>query len=207
MKKIISIGLFFIISGCAIFQPEESNLVQPKLIEQADLPPLGQSFYTDNLEFYCEMVISCCGKVERAKLLTSSGDSEWDSLAQLSLLNWTYSPAVYQDHPVRLTIRRKVKVIFEEPKFLPLAEIQLQNNDQADSVYNALLNGIDFAILAHNCSISDSKILNGNLGIVNIKHFSKDIRAALNNLDEGEFTAPLLYGDHYVIYKRLMLNN
>ncbi|MBK7630574.1 MAG: peptidylprolyl isomerase [Ignavibacteriales bacterium] len=207
MKKIICICLFFIISGCSIFRPEELILIQPKLVEQADLPPLCQPFYTNNLEFYCEMVISCCGKVERAKLLTSSGDSEWDSLAQLSLLKWRYSPAVYNEHPIRITIRRKVKVVFDEPKIYSLAEIQLQNSMQADSVYNALLSGSDFALLALNCSISDSKIRKGNLGNVNIKHFSNEIRTALNNLDEGEFTEPLTYADHYVIYKRLKLNN
>ena len=153
------------------------------------------------------MVISCCGNVERAKLLTSSGDAEWDSLAQLSFLNWKYSPAIYEGHPIKLSIRRKIKVVFEDPKIYSLAEIQLQNFNQADSVYNALLNGIDFALLAHKCSISESKILNGNLGNVNIKHFNEDIRIALANLDEGEFTEPLSYGDHYVIYKRLRLNN
>lgn len=207
MKKIIFICLFFLISGCSVFQPEESILIQPKLVEQADLPPLRQSVYTNNMEFFCEMVISCCGKVERAKLLTSSGDPNWDSLAQLSLMNWKYSPAIYEGHPIKLSVRRKIRVVFEDPKIYPLAEIHLQNYLQADSVYSALLNGSDFALLAFNCSISDSKILNGNLGNVNIKHFSDNIRIAITNLDEGEFTEPLHYGDHYVIYKRLRLNN
>lgn len=48
---------------------------------------------------------------------------------------------------------------------------------------------------------------NGNLGNVNIKYFNRDIREAFRDLDEGEFTKPLSYGDHYVIYKRLVLNN
>jgi hypothetical protein len=181
--------------------------MQPKLVEQADLPPLRQSVYTNNMEFYCEMVISCCGKVERAKLLTSSGDLEWDSLAQLSLLKWKYTPAVYEGHPIKLSVRRKIRVVFEDPKVYSLAEIHLQNYYQADSVYKVLVNGTDFSLLALKCSISDSKILNGNLGNVNIKHFSEDIRIALANLNEGEFTEPLVYGDHYVIYKRQSLNN
>jgi hypothetical protein len=207
MKMIIFSFLILIISGCTVFKPDETTLIQPKLVEQADLPPVNQSFYSNNLEFYCEMLISCCGKVERAKLLTSSGDAEWDSLAQLSFLNWKYTPAIYEGHPIKLSIRRKIKVVFEDPKIYSLAEIQLQNYNQADSVYNALLDGADFALLAFNCSISDSKILNGNLGNVNIKHFNEDIRVALANLHEGEFTEPLVYADHFVIYKRLGLNN
>ena len=117
MKKIFFISLFLIISGCSIFQSEEPILVLPKLVEQSDLPPMSQSFYKNNLEFMCEMVISCCGKVERAKLLTGSGDAIWDSLAQLSLLDWKYSPAIYNGHPIKLTIKRNVKVVFEDPRY------------------------------------------------------------------------------------------
>ena len=207
MKKIIFIGLFFIISGCSIFQPEESNLVLPKLVEQSDLPPINTFYSNKNLEFYCEMIINCCGKVERAKLLTSSGDAEWDSLAQLSLLNWKYTPAVYNGLPIKLSIKRKFIVVFEEPIYYPLAVIHLQNYDQADSVYRALLDGSSFELLVQKCSISDSKIMNGNLGNVNIKHFSRDIRSIINDLDEGEFTRPLAFGDHFVIYKRQPLYN
>jgi hypothetical protein len=174
---------------------------------QSELPTINQTIYSKSIEFFCEMLIDCNGDVERAKLLTSNGDPVWDSLTQLSLLKWKYSPAIYDGHPIKLAIRRKVKVIFEDPKFYSLAEIQLQNSEKADSVYKELLMGTDFSILAIKCSISDSKILYGNLGNVNIKHFNENIRVALAMLDEGEFTKPLAYGDRYVIYKRLKLNN
>jgi hypothetical protein len=45
------------------------------------------------------------------------------------------------------------------------------------------------------------------LGQINIKHFSSDISTALNELGEGEFTKPIPYGDHFIIYKKLKLNN
>jgi len=48
------------------------------------------------------MRINCCGDVERAKILTPSGNAQWDSLAQLSLLNWKYSQAIYEGNPVEL---------------------------------------------------------------------------------------------------------
>lgn len=207
MKKIIFICLFFIISGCTTFQPDESNFVQPMVIEQAELPPVNSRFINSNFDFHCEMVISCCGDVERAKLLTGSGDPVWDSLAQISLLKWKYSPAIYQGQPIKLSIRRRIKVVFENPKVYSLAEIQLQNYEKADSVYKALVGGADFSSLANSCSISDSKILNGHLGNVNIKRYGEEIQKALAILDEGEFTIPLVYSDHYVIYKRLSLNN
>jgi hypothetical protein len=207
MKMHIFLCLLLITSGCTVFQPVQTTLIQPKLLKQVELPPIRESIYNNYFEFYCEMLINANGDVERAKLLTGTDDGVWDSLAALSLLEWKYTPAIYDGHPIKLVIYRKIKVVFEDPRIYSLAEIQLQNNNQADSVYNALLNGADFTLLALKCSISESKILNGNLGNVNINHFSEDIRIALANLDEGEFTEPLVYGDHFVIYKRLSLNN
>jgi len=43
--------------------------------------------------------------------------------------------------------------------------------------------------------------------VVDVKHFSDKISLALSQLKEGEFTKPLSYGEHYVIFKRLKLNN
>ena len=206
MKKIFFVCLFFI-AGCTVFQPEETTLIQPKLLKQSELPPLRQPTFSNYFEFYCEMQINIHGDVERSKLLTSSGDAVWDSLAELSLLKWKYSPAVYDGHPIKLLISRKIRVVFADPVIFSIAEIQLNNREAADSVYQALLNGEDFTLLVQNYSISDSKTNNGFIGNVNVKHFSEDISFELSQLKEGEFTRPLSYGEHYIIFKRLKLSN
>jgi len=207
MKKIIFVCLFFITSGCSVFQPEEPALIQPKLLKQSELPPLTEPTYANYFEFFCEMQINANGDVEKVKLLTGSGDAKWDSLATLSLLNWKYSPAIYGGHPIKLTVRRKIKVVFVEPKVFSLSEIQLDNKEDADSVYQALLNGADFTSLVLKYSTSDSKNNNGFIGNINVKHFSEEISLALSQLKEDEFTKPLSYGKHYVIFKRMKLNN
>jgi len=207
MKKIIFVFLFLITSGCSVFQPEESTLIQPTLLKQSELPPFRVPTYTNYFEFFCEMQINKHGDVDQVKLLTSSGDAIWDSLATLSLLDWKYTPAIYDGNPIKLTIRRKIKVVFAEPKILSLAEIQLDNVEDAESVYQALLNGDDFTSLVLTYSTSESRAKNGLIGSINIKHFSEEISVALNQLKEGEFTRPLSYGEHYIIFKRLKLNN
>ena len=207
MKKIIFICLFLITSGCTVFQPDETTLIQPRLLKQSELPALRESLFSNIFEFYCEMLINTNGDVERAKLLTGSGDETWDSLAVLSLLNWKYTPAMYGGHPIKLLVRRKIKVVFVEPKVLSLNEIQLDNFTLADSVYHALLSGADFTSLVLKYSISPTREIKGYLGEVNIKHFSDTISVALSELDEGEFTKPLHYGGHYIIFKRLKLYN
>lgn len=207
MKKIIFVCLFLIISGCKVFQPEESDFIPPSLIKQSELPPLQLLYFLDSYEFTCEMRVSCCGDVEDAKILTTSGDAEWDSLARLSLLKWKYSPAIYQGRPVELTIKRRVKVVIEKPQLYSLAEIEVQNYSKADSVYKALLAGADFTRLCINCSCSKSKERNGMLGRVNINYFNENIKTQIAALSEGEFTKPIAYGEHYIIYKRLKQNN
>ncbi len=207
MKKIIFICFFIITSGCSVFQPEESTLIQPKLLKQSDLPPFTESLSADYFEFYCEMQINVNGDVERAKLLTGTGDEVWDSLAALSLLEWKYTPAIFDGHPIKLVVRRKVKVVFVEPKIISLSEIELSDSIQADSVFTALQGGADFIALVKKCSISPTREKNGMLGQINIKHFSNDISTALNELEEGEFTKPLHYGDHFIIYKKSKFNN
>ena len=207
MKKIIFICLFFITPGCTVFQPDETTLIQPKLLKQSELPVLRESLFSDRFEFYCEMLINTNGDVERAKLLTGSGDETWDSLAALSLLDWKYTPAIYGGHPIKLMVRRKIKVVFVEPKVLSLTEIQLDNLAQADSVYHALLSGTDFTSLVLKYSISPTREKKGFLGDVNIKHFSDNISVALSELDEGEFTKPLRYGEHYIIFRRSKIYN
>ena len=207
MKKIIFICLFFITSGCTVFQPDETTLIQPKLLRQSELPALRESLFSNRFEFFCEMLINTNGEVERAKLLTGSGDETWDSLAVLSLLDWKYTPAIYGGHPIKLMVRRKIKVVFVEPKVLSLSEIQLNNLSQADSVYRALLAGADFTTLVLKYSISPTREIKGYLGDVNIKHFADNISLALSELDEGEFTKPLRYGENFIIFKRLKLYN
>jgi hypothetical protein len=205
MKKIIL--LFFIASGCTIFQPDKTNIIQPKLLKQSELPPVSENLLKDSFEFSCEMLIDKNGNVETAKILNGTTDAVWDSLAELSLLNWKYSPAIYNGHPIMLKIRINVRVVFSEPKVLSLAEIQLDNLAQADSVYRALLSGGDFTLLVLKYSTSNSRSRNGILGDVNVKQFSESIYSALKHLDEGEFTKPLIYGEHYKIFKRLKQNN
>ena len=207
MKKIIFICLFCIIQGCTTFRPDETTFIQPRLLKQSELPPLRESIFSTSFELSCEMLINENGNVENAKLLTGSGDAVWDSLAELSFLQWKYSPAIYDGHPIKLMVLTNLKVIFAEPKVLSLAEIQVDNLTQADSVYSALLRGADFISLVLKYSTSNSRDRNGLLGEVNIKYFSESISDELNQLTEGEFTKPICYGEHYIIFKRLRLNN
>lgn len=203
MKNLFLVFSFLIISGCSIFQPEEANVIQPKLLKQSTLPSLRSSYDYDKFEFLCEMLVNEKGDVERAKMLSQSGDAIWDSLAALSLLQWKFTPATINGTPVKLLIKRRIKVMFEKPDIKILAEIQVDSYEKADSIYYALKSGADFNGLVRKYSISATKEKNGLLGAVDIKHYSTEIFLALDKLDEGNLTKPLSYGASFIIFKRL----
>lgn len=203
MKKLLFILLLFFISGCSLFKPEEPAVIQPKLIKQYALPPLTQNIYKENFEFFCEMLIDANGDVERVKLLSISGDETWDTLAVQSLLKWKYQPAIYDGNAIKMLVRTKIKVVFTDAIILSLAEIELENFQLADSVYNELVRGKDFSELVSRFSISPSKTNDGIIGEVNIKLYSKNISDVLVKLKPGEYTKPLSYGEHFIIFKRL----
>jgi len=207
MKKTNILFCLLFLSGCSIFQHEESTIIQPKLLQQSPLPTINQSIYKDRFEFDCNLLINEKGEVETAKLLKGSGDAIWDSLAALSLLTWKFSPAILNGNPTKVMVRRKFIVVYEQPKVITLAEIQIESGGLADSVFEALLIGADFTELVMKHSISPSRDNNGYLGNVNIHLYSKEIGNVLSKLKEGEFTEPLKYGERFIIFKRVKLNN
>lgn len=203
MRLVILLLCLSFFTGCAVFQSQEASLNEPQLLKQAPLPSIPLSIADQEIEIYCEMLISETGTVNKARLLKGSGDKTWDLLAEQSLLKWEYSPALLDGKPVQLLVRRKIKVLFAESKEIPLAEIAFDDIAVAETVYNALMQGKDFSEMASKYSVNATRDKGGVLGKVNVQYFTKEIRSVLLNLNEEEFTRPLSYGEHYIIFKRL----
>lgn len=203
MKRLFILIFLLILSGCSLFSSTDSSTIEPKLLKQSPLPDIPAPLQQQEVLFYCEMSVDENGNVETASMIKSSGDKTWDSLAVISILNWKFSPALSQGIPVKKIIYRKVIVHFAEPYIILLAEIILISKSAADSVHNALLNGVEFEYLAGLYSISNSKVNGGKIGKVDIQHYSDDLNRALAKLKENEYTQPLEYGKYFAIFKRL----
>lgn len=202
--KLLTLNLLiFLFAACSIFRTEESMILEPRLLKQAPLPQIPESIQSINFSFLFEMIVDENGNVEYAKLLESSGDRIWDSLTVLSLYEWKFSPAKQNGKPVKAKIRRKVNVLFLEPREITLAEIILNNREEADSIFKWLKSGYGFDDLAEKYSLSPTKKSGGQIGRIDINHYSDEIRRVLSNLQINEFTKPLLYGNYFAIFKRL----
>lgn len=192
-----------LLTGCGIFKSSEPLRKEPKLLKQSALPLIPSHLQKQGFEFYCEMIISENGAVEKALIIKSSGDKDWDSLAAISLMEWQFSPGLSDNKPIRTLIRRKVNVEFVEPNSILLAEIICNTESEAASAYFDLKNGMDFGKAAEKYSISDSKNNAGSIGEVVIQHYTDYTRKILSKLKENEFTKPFAYGKYFAIFKRL----
>jgi len=202
MKKIIILLYLIVLTSCSLFRTEKDAITEPRLLKQSSLPAVPTSLYNHDFDFFCELVIDEDGNVQRAKMLSSSGDKLWDSLAAISLLDWKFTPALLNGTPIKKVIHNKINVVFVEPIIISLSEILCENKEAADSLYSALLNRRNFGELAKKYSIGASREIGGYLGPVDVQFYTKEIRQILNDLKENEFTEPLSYGSCYIIFKR-----
>ncbi len=203
MKKLTFLICLALIAGCSSIQTERALIKEPELLKQAALPLIPQSIYRQDMDLVSDILVSSDGTVERASFHKSSGDKDWDALAIASILKWKFTPAMYNGKPIKLLIRRKIKIQFAEPEMMNLAEIVFVNLKQADSAYKALMAGSDFNKIVSKYSVSPSRINNGLLGEVNIQNYSKNISSVLSDLNEGQISKPIPYGQNYIIFKRL----
>ena len=71
------------------------------------------------------------------------------------------------------------------------------------SIYDALNQGREFSELVKLYSLDPSRENQGIIGEVNIYCYPEHVRHSLTRLDIEDYTKPILYGNKYVIFKRI----
>ena len=194
--------LFVLFAGCGTAIQIDRSLEPPELVSLAPLPPFRSFSFHDVLRIEVLLYVKKDGTVEDARFVGTSGDPDWDSLALQAIRRWRFTAARRDGEPTELWIHQQVRVQFQDPILMTLAELVSPDQRHADSLYELLTNGADFGTLAaqsRRTSPSDSNVL---LSTVDITLFPTHVREALRKLVEGGFTTPLRVGDKYIIYKR-----
>jgi len=70
-----------------------------------------------------------------------------------------------------------------------------------DSVYNDIKNGIPFEKIAEACSMSSTAANGGSTGFVQASSLPPTVQNAINPLNKGEYTKPILLKDMWAIYQ------
>jgi TonB family protein len=202
MRNLAAFALLLVLAGCGTPYQVSHDIEPPDLIAYAPLPPFSSVPPIGVLKLKLLICVREDGTVDQARLLNSSGDAEWDSLAEHSILLWRYAPPLRNGVPTDVWIHQQIVVQFEDPIFMSLSRLSASSRSQADSLYDLLVKGADFDTLVRDFAAA-AMGRNGYVGRVDIRTFVPRVVEALRKLHEGEFTRPLRDGDSFVIYKRL----
>jgi TonB family protein len=197
---IILISLL-IFSGCSSIQQTTNNHA-PILLVQHPFPTIPLSISKPDALLAADIFILEDGSVGNVILRRGSGIKEWDSVATATIRTWEFSPMRVNNKPVTCWVNQKMRVRLAEPVLYSLSALLFPSYEIADSFYNTLIEGRKFTEVANSVSRYPAIGKYIDLGEVNIYQYSPFIRNYISNLSKGEFTKPIKYDDHYIIFKR-----
>ncbi len=197
---LVLFGIIFL--GCAAPQEQDNTITLPTLVEQSPLPVISESTVLQRFRFQLFLLVDETGEVKSVKFERPTPFGAWDSLATEVIRTWRYTPALADGKPIKLWLKQTVIVDLVEPYYVLLAEIVCQSAADASAAFDSLTKGGSFTDLAILYSAAMAGHRKGTSERVNINQYPNEIREALSRLKENEFTAPLKFGDKYIIFKR-----
>jgi TonB family protein len=180
-----------LLTGCVTPHETAVPTERVELMSMTSLPRVALASCKTGMRLNVLMHIQEDGIVENVKMLGSSGDGEWDSLAILSMKQWRYAPYRRAGVPVDLWFRQLVVVQIQEPIVMTIGEIVSSSLHEADSLHALLNAGTELDSLFRRA-----------FGTFDIVRYPQNVRDVLRRLDAGDYTSPLRRGEVYVIYKR-----
>jgi len=142
------------------------------------------------------------GTVGNVRILGSSGDAEWDSMAAQSMKQWAVfdspskrnpgrsldasardraNPAAHHAHP------RRTRLILQAGSRFVVCAARRRTK---------------FETLAKHEGVESSAVNGKYLGSVDISSYPRPVREELRKLREDEVSRPVRIGEKYIIYKR-----
>jgi TonB family protein len=190
MKYIVAVffAALLILPGCAGPQRVLVTSEGPELISMTPFPPVS---FASELKLNVMVHIQKDGSVGSVKLLSSSGNHDWDSLAVETIKQWRYTPPRRDDKSAEMWLQHLVIVQIQEPIVMTIGELAAHDASEADSLFALLQKGTDL-----------DSLFKQKIGTFDIGKYPSQIREKIKSLKQNEFTAPLRVGDLYFIYKR-----
>jgi TonB family protein len=202
-RGFVLVFLLLLASGCRSTQLQEETVTPPQLLFQVPLPPWPYAVPSQPQKLELMILIDTSGAVLDARLPQSSGVREWDEESLRRVRQWRFTPPLERGQPVARWVHLSVRVHFEEPLFMPLAELVCQDRSLADSLSALLESGESPEQLVGTFSKLGTRLDYRLLGTVNVRSFPSYIQQQLLRLGEEQCTPPLPRGREYVIFKRL----
>ena len=171
-----------------------------KQVETTELPVFEGEEAKDRLELSVLFLLSEDGIVEDLKLISSSGDVQWDSAAVDSLKNWRFPP---HSDPEKRWVRRTVRVEIIPSETLNIGELVFRNKNDADLIYSRLRAGASFERTVRETQQGNTVAIEGRIRAeVETTEYPIEISKILIGLEEGRFSRPVQVNNKFIIFKR-----
>ncbi len=191
-RTITSVSVVLLmLAGCGGSQQIAVPTERLELISMTPLPPVTSISYAMGMKLNLLIHVLQDGTVESVRMLGSSGDGEWDSLALQTMKQWRYAPPRRDGVPTDMWFRELVVVQIQEPIVMTIGELVTASSLEADSLYSLLVKGTDL-----------DPLFRQTTGTFDIMKYPPTVREKLRKLGRGECAGPFQVGDKYVIYKR-----
>ena len=187
---VVSMALLVLV-GCGSTEEVAVPTERVELISMTPLPVIKSMPQVMGMKLNVLVHVLKDGTVENVRMLGSSGDSEWDSLAVESMKLWRYAPVRRGGVPSDIWFRQLVVVQIQEPIVMTIGEIASNSLRAADSL---------FALLERRVNLDP--LFERTIGTFDLSKYPRNIRDEVKRLRRDDYTSPIRVGDNYIIYKR-----
>ena len=193
MKQIVTItlGTLVFLAGCGVSQQTEQMPEQLEFITLTQLPPLTLDRNLFGLKMNLLLHVKQDGMIDNVRMLGSSGDPVWDSLALQSVRQWRCAPPLRNGVPADVWVRQLVIVQVQTPMPMTIGQLTAPTKEGADSLYELVSKGVEF-----------DHLFAPDLRTIDVNIYPGRVREQLKRLKENEVTPPLRLGSQYLIFKR-----
>ncbi|MCH8496127.1 MAG: hypothetical protein LAT57_10940 [Balneolales bacterium] len=193
------LALIFLIMGCGRSVPPSEYVQQP--VRVTSLPVPDSHLEVRETELGVLLQIMPDGTVNNAVIFKGALNKEWNEAVVDSLLKWRFSSLEGGDVDGRWH-RRQIKVQFEEPLYLNIAEFISTSREVADSLFRVLnrIEDLEAHLREDNDRTGYTVSVHKNHDIA---HYPYHIRRQLRILRENRAIRPVLLDGNFVMIYRL----
>lgn len=181
-------------TGCATQRDSQ------EIIQKTELPIYAGEPREEPIDLNVLFHVMENGSVADVRLLTKSGDKEWDRAVVDSLKKWRFT-AHKSDSSV--WVSKKLNIHLLQSQIVNLGELVIKNEQDANVLYSRLRAGVSFQQLVSQALENSSDSIRGRyLNEVNTIEYPTHVSKILIELGEGDYTRPVQVDGEYIIFKR-----
>jgi TonB family protein len=201
MKRLALLLILPFIGCASAIPPVEPVRVQPEVVSIVPLPPYSSTLPIGGLRIIVILHVMEDGTVGEAKMIQSSKDDTWDSLAMSAIRRWKFAAARQDEAPVATWVRQTISVRFETPIVRNIGEVVFSRYGEAERFHAELIRGAELESMIR----AGDSVMGGHfvyLGSVDLCMFPGRIRDQIQLLGKNDVSSPIRVGDEYMVFKR-----